>query len=150
MPPTLPARRRSWHTSPRTSSARPPMRSRPPALPLRKESAKAQGNSSVGGSATSSRRRFATSSSMTSGLGTTSAGGYSTAESASGQQHCQGRQGHVHTLTTAALPDEQHAGPTRLTHLCCQRPPPATWPANGCSSVDPFRGDQPGARVERD
>src|SRR6266849_6930642 len=241
MPPTLPARRRSSHTSPRTSSVRPPMRSRPPVLPLLKERAKAQGNASAGGSAISSRRRFASSSSTTSGYGTTSAGRCSAAESASGHQHCQGRQGHVHPLTTAAPPDEQRAGPTRLAHMCCQRPhqprgpqaspltghflalgteahvtaaattqtcapavgPRRPWPAvpgsgrrrgrpcpragrrprprtrpaprgdenksprpspatagslalhrrtrtTWCSSVDPFRGDQPGARVERD
>src|SRR5207245_4316414 len=78
----------SSHTSPRTSSVRPPMRSRPHVLPRRKERARAQGDSSAGGSATSSRRRFASSYSTTSGCGTTSAGRCSTAESASGRQHC--------------------------------------------------------------
>src|SRR5713226_352015 len=82
MPRTLPARRRSSHTSPRTSSVRPPMRSRPHVLHRRKERARAQGDSSAGGSATSSRRRFASSYSTTSGCGTTSAGRCSTAESA--------------------------------------------------------------------
>src|SRR5262249_56234119 len=28
----------------------------------------------------------------------------------------------VNSLTTAAPPDEQRAGPMRLAHLCCQRP----------------------------
>ena len=88
MPRTLPARPRPSHTSPRTSSVRPPMRSRPHVLPRRKERARAQGDSSAGGSATSSRRRFASSYSTTSGCGTTSAGRCSTAESASGRQHC--------------------------------------------------------------
>ena len=53
-------------------------------LPRRKERARAQGGSSAGGSATSSRKRFASSYSTTSGCGTTSAGRRSTAESASG------------------------------------------------------------------
>ena len=78
MPRTLPARPRPSHTSPRTSSVRPPMRSRPHVLPRRKEKARAQGDSSAGGSATSSRRRFASSYSTTSGCGTTSAGRCST------------------------------------------------------------------------
>src|SRR2546428_877770 len=82
MPRSLPARRRSSHTSPRTSSVRPPMRSRPRVRPRRKERARAQGDSSAGGSATSSRRRFASSYSTTSGCGTTSAGRCSTAERA--------------------------------------------------------------------
>ena len=79
MPRTLPARPRSSHTSPRTSSVRPPMRSRPHVLPRRKERAREQGDSSAGGSATSSQRRFASSYSTTSGCGTTSAGRCSTA-----------------------------------------------------------------------
>src|SRR5437870_4497692 len=82
MPLTLPARPQPSHTSPRTSSVRPPMRSRPHVLHRRKERARAQGDSSAGGSATSSRRRFASSYSTTSGCGTTSAGRCSTAESA--------------------------------------------------------------------
>jgi len=84
MPRTPRARRRSSHASPRTSSARRPMRSRPHVLLRRKEGARAQGDSSAGGSATSSRRRFASSYSTTSGCGTISAGRRSTAESASG------------------------------------------------------------------
>ena len=52
------------------------------------ERARAQGDSSAGGSATSSRRRFASSYSTTSGCEMTSAGRCSTAESASGRQHC--------------------------------------------------------------
>jgi hypothetical protein len=66
----------------------PPMRSRPHVLPRRKARARAQGDSSAAGSATSSRRRFASSYSTTSGCGTTSAGRCSTAESASGRQPC--------------------------------------------------------------
>ena len=77
---TLPARPRSSHTSPRTNSVRPPMRSRPHVLPRRKARVRAQGDSSAGGSATSSRRRFASSYLTTSGCGTTSAGRCSTAE----------------------------------------------------------------------
>src|SRR5256714_15657297 len=80
MPRTPPARRRLSHTSPRTSSVRPPMRSRLLVLPRRQERARAQGGSSAGGSATSSRRRFASSYSTTSGCGTTSAGRCSTAD----------------------------------------------------------------------
>src|SRR2546428_7636207 len=81
MPPTPPARLRPSHTSRRTSSVRPPMRSRPHVLLPRKESARSQGDSSAGGSTTSSRTPFASSYSTTSGCGTTSAGRYSTAES---------------------------------------------------------------------
>ncbi len=88
MPRTRPGRPRPSHTSPRTSSVRPPMRSRPHVLPRRKERARAQGESSAGGSASSSRRRFAISYSTTSGCGTTSAGRCSTAESTPGRQHC--------------------------------------------------------------
>ena len=86
MPRTPPARRRSSHTSRRTSSVRPRMRSRPHVPPRRKERARAQGDSSAGGSATSSRRRSASSYSTTSGCGTTSAGRSSTAKCASGVQ----------------------------------------------------------------
>jgi hypothetical protein len=49
-----PAPQRSSHTSPRMSSVRLPMRSRPPVLPRRKERARAHGDSSADGSATSS------------------------------------------------------------------------------------------------
>jgi len=69
------------HTSPRTSSVRLPMRSRPHVLPRRKERARAPGDSSATGSATSSRRRFASSYSTTSACGTTSVGLCSAAES---------------------------------------------------------------------
>ena len=72
--------RRPSHTSPRTSSVRPPMRSRPHVLPRRMAQARPRGDSSASGSATSSRKRFASSCSTTSGCGTTSAGRYSTAE----------------------------------------------------------------------
>src|SRR5918999_1457104 len=58
------------------------------ARPRRKGRERAQGDSSAGGSATSSRRRFVSSYSTTSGCGTTSAGRCSTAESASGRQRC--------------------------------------------------------------
>src|SRR3989442_15661003 len=51
MPRTLPARPRPSHTSLRTSSVRPPTRSRPHVPPPRKERARAQGDSSAGGSA---------------------------------------------------------------------------------------------------
>jgi hypothetical protein len=85
MPRTLPARPRASHTLPRTTSVQPPTRSRPHVLPHWKERARAQGDSSAGGSAISLRRRFASSYSTTSGCGTTSAGPYSTAESASGR-----------------------------------------------------------------
>src|SRR2546430_8253916 len=80
MPRTPPARPRPSHTSRRTSSVRPPMRSRRHVLLPRKKSARSQGDSSAGGSRTSSRTRFASSYSTTSGCGTTSAGRYSTAE----------------------------------------------------------------------
>src|SRR5947208_10138038 len=83
-PHMLLARQQSSRTSPRTNWVRPPMRSRPHVLPPRKERARAQGGSSAGGSATRSRRRFASSYSTTSGCGTTSVGRCSTAESASG------------------------------------------------------------------
>ena len=55
---------------------------------------------------------------------------------------------HVSEESRAKAPSVQWAhapGP-----LVLPKTPPATWPASGCSSVDPFRGDQPGARVERD
>src|SRR6516165_4914045 len=84
MPRTPLARPGWWRTSPRTISVRPPMRSRPRALAQRKARAKAPGGSSAGGSVTSSRRRFASSSWTTSGCGTTSAGRCLTAERASG------------------------------------------------------------------
>src|SRR5438045_3691097 len=61
MPPTLPARPGPSRMSPRTSSVRPPTRSRPHVLPRRKARARPQADSSAGGSVTSSRRRFASS-----------------------------------------------------------------------------------------
>ena len=67
MPRTLLARPGSSRTSPRTSSVRPPTRSRPHVLPRRKPRAKPQGDSSASGSATSSRRRSASSYLTTSG-----------------------------------------------------------------------------------
>src|SRR5438552_14702519 len=81
MPLMLPVRPRPSHTSLHTSSGRPHMRSRPHVLPRRKR-ARARGDSSAGGSATSSRTRFASSYSTTSGCATTSAGRCSTAEKA--------------------------------------------------------------------
>src|ERR1700737_706150 len=48
MPRTLPARPRLSHTSPRTSSVRPPMRSRPHVLQRLKERARTQVDSSAG------------------------------------------------------------------------------------------------------
>jgi hypothetical protein len=81
---TRPARPRSSYTSPRTNWVRPPMGSRPHVLPRRKEWAAARGDLSACGSATSSRSRFASSSSTTSGCGTTSAGQCLTAESGVG------------------------------------------------------------------
>ena len=61
MPRTLLARPGPSHTSPRTNSVRPPMRSRPHVLPRPKARARPQGDSSANGSVTSSRRRFASS-----------------------------------------------------------------------------------------
>jgi hypothetical protein len=69
-------------TSPRTSSVRPPMQSRPHVLPRRQARARPQGDLSTSGSVTSFRRRFASSYSTTSGCGTTSAGQCLTAERA--------------------------------------------------------------------
>ena len=80
MPRTLLARPGPSRTSPRTSSVRPPMRSRPHVLPRQKARAGPQGDSSASGSVTSSRRRFASSFLTTSGCGTTSAGRCLTAE----------------------------------------------------------------------
>jgi hypothetical protein len=60
------------HTSPRTNSVQPLMRSRPHVLPRRKTRAIPQGDSSADASVTNSRRRFASSCSMTSSCGTTS------------------------------------------------------------------------------
>ena len=54
----------------------------------RKDWVRLHGDSSAGGNATSSRMRFVSSYSMTSGCGTTSAGQCSTAESASECQRC--------------------------------------------------------------
>jgi hypothetical protein len=80
MPRTLLARPGPSHTSPRTNSVRPPMRSRPHVLPRPKARARPQGDSSANGSVTSSRRRFASSYLTTSVCGTTSAGQRLTAE----------------------------------------------------------------------
>ena len=80
MPRTLLARPGPSHTSPRTNSVRPPMRSRPHVLPRPKARARPQGDSSANGSVTSSRRRFANSYLTTSVCGTTSAGQRLTAE----------------------------------------------------------------------
>src|ERR1022692_2214583 len=80
MPRTLLARPGPSHTSPRTSSVRPPTRSRPHVLPRRRARARPQGDSNASGSATSSQRRFASSYLTTSGCGTTSAGRCLTAE----------------------------------------------------------------------
>src|SRR5262249_4799031 len=87
MPRTLLARPGLLHTSPRTSSVRPPMRSRPHVLLRPKARAGPQGDSSAGGSAASARRRFASSYLTTSGCGTTFAGRCLTAEPVSGRQH---------------------------------------------------------------
>lgn len=80
MPPTPPARRERWPTWPPTISVRPRTRSRPSALPRRTVRPRRQAAANAGGSATSFRTRFASSSSTTSGCGTTSAGRCSTAE----------------------------------------------------------------------
>src|SRR5215472_12411296 len=80
MPRTLLARPAPSRTSPRTNLVRPPMRSRPRVLARRKARARAQGDSSAGGSVTSSSRRFARSYLTTSGCGTTSAGRCLTAD----------------------------------------------------------------------
>jgi hypothetical protein len=79
------AKRGSSRTLPRTNLVRPPMRSRPHVPARRRARATAQGDSSAGGSVTSSRRRFASSYLTTSGCGTTSAGRCLTAECASGR-----------------------------------------------------------------
>src|SRR5579872_3172472 len=85
-PRTRPARPGPSRTSPRTSSVRPPMRSRPYVLQRRRAKARAkararpQGDGSASGSVTSSRRRFANSYLTTSGCGTTSAGRCLTAD----------------------------------------------------------------------
>ncbi len=84
MPRTLPARRGSSRTSPRTNSVRPPMQSRLHVAARRRARATAQGDSSASGSVTGSRRRFASSYLTTSGCETTSAGRCLTAERASG------------------------------------------------------------------
>ena len=90
MPRTLLARPGPSHTSPHTSSVRPPMRSRPHVLLRRKARARPQGDSSASGSVTSSRRRFASSCLTTSVCGTTSAGQRLTAERASGSAPSEG------------------------------------------------------------
>ena len=84
MPRTLLARPGPSHTSPRTNSVRPPMRSRPHVLPYPKARARPQGDLSANGSVTSSRRPFASSCLTTSVCGTTSAGQRLTAERAWG------------------------------------------------------------------
>jgi hypothetical protein len=80
MPPTLSAKPGPSRTSPRTSLALRPTRSRPHVLPRRKARARPQAHSSAGGSVTSSRRRFASSSLTASGCETKSAGQCLTAE----------------------------------------------------------------------
>src|SRR5664280_2012969 len=82
MPRTLPVRPGPLRTWPRTNLVRPPMRSRPHVLARRKARARArpQGALSASGSASSCRRRFASSYLMTSGCETPSAGQCSTAE----------------------------------------------------------------------
>ena len=65
------------------------IRPTPHVPPRRKEKTRAQGDLNAGGSATSSRRRSASSWSMTSGCGTTSAGRCSAAEGTSGR-HASG------------------------------------------------------------
>ena len=87
MLPTLRARPGPSRTSPRTSSALPPTRSRQHVLPRRKARARPQGDLSAGGSVTSSRRQSASSYLTTSGCGTRSAGQCSTAERTSAPQH---------------------------------------------------------------
>jgi len=71
------------HTLPRTSSVRPHLRSRPHALPRRKDGVRAQDEVSAGGSAPGSPNRLASSYSTTSCRGTTSAARCSTAETQS-------------------------------------------------------------------
>ncbi len=80
MPRTPLAKPGPSHTSPRISSGRPPMRSRPHVMPCRKERARSPEDSSANGSVTGSRRRFANSSLTIRGCGTTSAGQCLTAE----------------------------------------------------------------------
>ncbi len=63
----LPARRRWWHTSPRTSLERQPTRSRRHVRPLRKTNVRVPDGSSVDGSANSSPMRSASWSWMISG-----------------------------------------------------------------------------------
>jgi hypothetical protein len=83
---TLRAKPGRWRTSPRTSLALPPTRSRPHVLPRWKARARPQGALSAGGSVTSFQSRFASSYLMPSGCGTKSAGQCLTAERASGRQ----------------------------------------------------------------
>lgn len=84
MPRMQPVRPAPCRTSPRTNLVPPPTRSRPHVLPHPEARARPQDDLSAGGSVTSSRRRFASSYSTTSGCGTTSAGQCLTAERASG------------------------------------------------------------------
>src|SRR5580704_19037362 len=110
MPRTLLARPGLSHTSPRTSSVRPPTRSRPHVLPRTKARARLLGDSSASGSATSSRRRFASSYVTTSGCGTTSAGRYLTAEQISSVSEKRTRP----TGTSAAAsPQDRDSAPSR-------------------------------------
>jgi hypothetical protein len=81
MPRTPPARPGPSPTSPRTSSARPPTRSRPHVQRRRKARARPRDDSSASASATGSRRRSVSSCLMTRGCATTSAGRCSTVES---------------------------------------------------------------------
>ena len=80
LPPTPLARPGPSHTSPRTNSVPPLMRSRPHVLPRQKATARPPGDSSATGSVTSSRREFANWCLTTSVCGTTSAGQSLTAE----------------------------------------------------------------------
>src|SRR6202048_792760 len=114
MPRTPPARRRSSHTSRRTSSVRPPTQSRPHVPPRRKQRAKARGDWSAGGSATSSRRRSASSYSTTSGCGTTSAGRCFTAKSASGRPDPVARIASPYVAKMRGMLDERLGVPVAL------------------------------------
>src|SRR5918998_1520957 len=90
MPRTPPARPQWWPMSPRTSSVRPPTRSRR-RVPRRPDARSAPAGSSAGGSGNSSRTRSASSSSTISGCATTSAGRCSTADP--GPRHGPSRRG---------------------------------------------------------
>jgi hypothetical protein len=101
-PRTLQPRLQPSRTSPRTSSVRPPMRSRPPGLPHRKGRMSTQGNVSVSGSGISFRRRFARSCSTISGCATAFAGRCSTVKSVLGHQVVDGTKSRLHSLGCGA------------------------------------------------